>query len=124
MHIGWVGRLERNDATFEQLAATAGHKLGFHTGDVRGQGAEALRRLVKSSSFVIILTTVNSHGDVQLAKRVARKQNCPSAVMQHCDRSRFRQLLAAIDPSMGRGIASETVAYKIQEGGNTQWPLP
>lgn len=101
MHIGWVGGLERNDATFAQLAAAAGHKLEFHTGDIRGQGAKALRRLVKRSSFVIILTTINSHGGVQLAKRVAHKQNCPSVVMQRCGQSRFRQLITAIDQPAG-----------------------
>ena len=75
MHIGWIGGLERNDATLEQLATVAGHELEFHTGDITGHGAKALRRLVKRSSFVIILTTINSHGGVQLAKRVARKHN-------------------------------------------------
>jgi hypothetical protein len=68
MHIGWVGGLERNDATFEQLAAPAGHKLEIHNGDVRGNGFKALRGLVKRSRFVIILTTINSHQGVQLTR--------------------------------------------------------
>lgn len=97
MHIGWVGGLEKSDADFEQLATNAGHELEFHTGDIRGHGAKALRSLVQRSSFVIILTTVNSHGGVQLAKRVARRHKRPAVVMQRCGQSRFRQLLAGID---------------------------
>jgi Uncharacterized protein conserved in bacteria (DUF2325) len=97
MHIGWVGGLERNDSIFEQLAAAAGHKLEFHNGDVRGNGLKALRRIVNRSSFVIILTTINSHQGVHQAKRLAHKHNCPSVVMQRCGQSRFRQLLTAMD---------------------------
>lgn len=97
MQIGWVGGLERSDSTLEQLAAAAGHKLEFHNGDVRGNGLSAIRGLVSRSSFVVILTTVNSHQGVQLAKRLARKNNRPYLVMKRCGQSRFRQLLTAID---------------------------
>ena len=102
MHIGWIGGLESNDSTFERLAAAAGHKLEFHNGDVRGNGFKALCRLVNRSSCVIILTTINSHQGVQLAKRLAHKHNCPSVVMQRCGQSRFRQLLTAIDQHDGK----------------------
>jgi hypothetical protein len=66
-------------------------------------------RELKRCAFVIILTTVNSHGGVQLAKRVAHKQNCPSVVMPRCGQSRFRQLITAIDQPAWGGIASEAV---------------
>ena len=102
MHIGRVGWLDRSDSTFEQLAAAAGHKLEFHNGDVRGHGFKALRGLVSRSSFVIILTTINSHQGVQLTKRLAHKYNCPSVVMQRCGQSRFRQLLNVIDQPDGK----------------------
>ena len=97
MYIGWVGGLERSDSTFEQLAAAAGHRLEFHNGDVRGNGLNAMRSLVKRSSVIVILTTINSHQGVQLAKRLAHKHDCPYVVMQRCGQSRFRQLLAAIE---------------------------
>lgn len=97
MHIGWVGGLERSDSTFEQLAAAAGHKLEFHNGDVRGNGLNAMRGLVKRSSVIVILTTINSHQGVQLAKRLAHKHDCPYVVMPRCGQSRFRKLLATIE---------------------------
>jgi len=56
-----------------------------------------MRGLVKRSSFVVILTTINSHQGVQLAKRLARKQNRPFVVMKRCGQSGFRQFLAEID---------------------------
>jgi hypothetical protein len=101
MRVGWVGGLERNDSILEQLAASAGHKLEFHNGDVRGNGLKALRGLVKRSAIVVILTTINSHQGVQLAKRLAHKHDCPYVVMQRCGQSRFRQLLAAINQRDG-----------------------
>ncbi|MRR18261.1 MAG: DUF2325 domain-containing protein [Deltaproteobacteria bacterium] len=101
MRIGWVGGLERSDSTFEQLAVAAGHKLEFHNGDVRGNGLNAMRGLVNRSSVVVILTTINSHQGVQLAKRLARKQNRPFVVMKRCGRSGFRQFLSNIDRHEG-----------------------
>jgi hypothetical protein len=50
---------------------------------------------------VVILTTINSHQGVQLAKRLAHKHDCPYVVMQRCGQSRFRQLMAAIDQRDG-----------------------
>lgn len=97
MKIGWIGGLDRDDVKLAQLAAEAGHELEFHTGRVTGHGAEELRRLVARSSVVIILTTVNSHGGVQLAKKAARKCNRPALVMQRCGQGRFRELLTSID---------------------------
>ena len=102
MRIGWVGGLERSDSILEQLAAAAGHQLEYHNGDIRGNGLTAMRGLVKRSSVVVILTTVNSHQGVQLAKRLARKQNRPFVVMKRCGQSGFRRLLVDMSRHDGK----------------------
>ncbi|MDD5169173.1 MAG: DUF2325 domain-containing protein [Syntrophales bacterium] len=101
MRIGWVGGLDRDDVKLSQLAANAGHEVEFHTGRLKGKGADGLRRLVERSSLVIILTTVNSHGGVQLAKREARKCKRPALVMQRCGQGRFRELLTTFNQRIG-----------------------
>lgn len=101
MRIGWVGGLTRSEVHFTKIAADAGHELEFHTGEVTGHGAEALRRLVERSAVVIILTTINSHKGVQLAKRMAEKRNRPAMVMQRCGKGRFLDLLTRINQRTG-----------------------
>jgi DNA-binding LytR/AlgR family response regulator len=111
MQIGWVGGLNRSETYLTSMATAAGHKLEFHNGDVRGNGFKGLRRLVHRSSFVIILITINSHQGVQLAKRMARKNNCPAIVMQRCSPFTFRELLAAFDGKNGAADLKSS-AYK------------
>jgi hypothetical protein len=94
MRIGWVGGLMRSEVHLARMAAAAGHELEYHNGDVRGHCADKLRKLVDRSAFIIILTTINSHQSVQLAKRIARKHNRPAIVMQRCSRVTFCELLA------------------------------
>lgn len=97
MHIGWVGGLERSEVYLAEIAAGEGHELEYHNGDVKGQRADKLRNIVDRSALVIILTTINSHKGVQLAKRMARKYNCPTIVMQRCGPVAFREILARFD---------------------------
>lgn len=96
VHIGWVGGLTRSDSHLSRIAADAGHRLEHHTGDVKGHGADRLRRLVERSSVIVVLMTVNSHKGVMLAKRTARKFNRPVFVMQRCNQEKFRSLLTSM----------------------------
>ena len=97
-------------------AADAGHLLEFHNGDIRGRGADELRRLVERSGLVIILTTINSHGGVQLAKRIARKRNRPAVEMQKCGQCTFRELLAIVNGHGERSGAMADTATKRKKG--------
>src|SRR5215471_3840054 len=97
MRIAWIGGVERVESHLVALAAAAGHDLQFHSGYLGGRGASELRRLVDASSLVIILTQVNSHGAVQLAKRVARQRGRVQLVLRRCSPRAFAQLLVALD---------------------------
>lgn len=97
MRIGWIGGLDRRESALVDAARSAGHRLDFHKGDVRGRGAEELRALVARSDFVIILTDTNSHGAVQQARKAARHYDKPSLLVRNFGASRFQRLLDALD---------------------------
>jgi hypothetical protein len=105
MRIGWIGGRERNETQLERIAAKSGHTLEFHSGHVAGRGADALRALVERSNFLVIVTDVNSHGAVLLAKRVAQQSGCASLVIRRCGKARFQALLDAMAVRDGHLLA-------------------
>lgn len=95
MRIGWIGGRERNETQLERIAERSGHTLEFHSGHVGGRGAGDLRALVERSDFVVIVTDVNSHGAVLLAKKLAQRAGRASLVIRRCGTARFQALLDA-----------------------------
>lgn len=93
MKITMVGGLIRREAELAQLAARAGHELEWHSGDVGGRGAEGLKAAVERADVVLILTEINSHGSMYLAKRVAQKLGRETRVMRKCGPAKFELLL-------------------------------
>lgn len=73
MHIGIVGGLERYENEFHSVAQQLGCKVTFHGGDVRGHGSASLLNLVVAVDWLIVVTDINSHGGVILARRLARR---------------------------------------------------
>ncbi|MFT3776528.1 MAG: DUF2325 domain-containing protein [Minicystis sp.] len=96
MIIGWIGGRERNETALERIAERSGHKLEFHSGHVGGRGANDLRALVERSDFLVIVTDVNSHGAVLLAKKLAQRAGRASLVIRRCGSARFQALLDAL----------------------------
>lgn len=96
MRIAWIGGLERNEGQIVSIAAEAGHQLEFHPGHVGGRGSNEIRSAIERADFVVILTDVNSHGAVLLAKKIARQLGRGTLVARRCGPSRFRQLLDAM----------------------------
>jgi hypothetical protein len=97
MRIGWIGGRERNELQLEKVAERRGHTLEFHSGHVAGRGADGIRTLVERSDFLVIITDVNSHGAVLLAKKTAHAANRASLVIRRCGTARFQVLLEAIE---------------------------
>lgn len=93
MRIGWIGGRERNETQLERIAEQNGHTLEFHSGHVGGRGANDLRALVERSDFVVIVTDVNSHGAVLLAKKLAQRCGRASLVIRRCGTARLQTLL-------------------------------
>ena len=96
MRITLIGGIERNESQLIAIATEAGHALEFHPGHIGGRGSDEIRSAIERADFVIIVTDVNSHGAVLLAKKVCRQMGRGALVLKRCGPSRFRQLLDAI----------------------------
>jgi hypothetical protein len=96
MRIALIGGLERAEQHFERLAYEAGHEIVFHDGRVGGRGALVLTSLCERSDLVVVLTDVNSHGGVQLARRVLRERGRVPLLMRRISLTKFSTLLEAI----------------------------
>lgn len=96
MRIGWIGGRERNETQLERIAERGGHSLEFHSGHVGGRGADELRAMIDRSDFLVIVTDVNSHGAVLLAKKEVAKVGRGSLVIRRCGSARFHALLDAL----------------------------
>lgn len=96
MRIGIVGGLDRNARELEELTAAQGHHLETHTGVLTGGSSVAsLRALVVRSDLVLVLTDVNSHNAVHLARREARKHHRPIRILRRLGASHLAAFLQA-----------------------------
>ena len=83
MRIGIVGGLDRAARDLEEVARASGHELDTHTGVVAGRAAStSLRALVAWSDLVFVLTDVNSHNGVRLARAAARSHQRPLRIVR------------------------------------------
>ena len=104
MRIGIVGGLDRNARELEELTEAQGHHLETHTGVLAGGGSVAsLRALVVRSDLVLVLTDVNSHNAVQMARRAARKHHRPIRILRRLGARHLAAFLQAWGPGLGKG---------------------
>jgi len=99
MRIGIVGGLDRSAPGLKGIASAAGHRLELHTGGIAGPGsASGLRALVTRSDLVIVLTDVNSHNAVQMARRQAHSQGVPVRLLSRLGSKKFTAFLRGLNP--------------------------
>ena len=109
MRIGIIGGLDRTARDLEALAEAGGHDLETHTGVVGGSSSAAsLRALVARADLVFVLTDVNSHNAVQIARRAARLHHVPLRIVRRLGPSHLAAYLAQLGP--GRA-ATERYAW-------------
>ncbi|MDF3069735.1 MAG: hypothetical protein K0R38_5336 [Polyangiaceae bacterium] len=96
MHIGLVGGLDRSEAQYRQLAERAGHTIEWHTGDLAGRGAGTLESMVERSDLIIVVTSVNSHGAVWRARKLAKLRKKQLMLVARCGVSKFASVLSEI----------------------------
>ena len=88
-----VGGVERTEGRLEEAAAELGHTLEFHGGHVEGRGSEGLRVAVDRADLVIVVTDVNSHGAVHVARDQARRSGRAWVAVRRCGPSRLRAVV-------------------------------
>jgi hypothetical protein len=83
MRIGIIGGLDRNAHELAAVAEPGGHRVETHTGVVTGSASSAsLRALVAQADLVFVLTDVNSHNAVHIARRTARLHGIPLRIVR------------------------------------------
>jgi hypothetical protein len=96
VRVGIVGGLGRCEAHYGRLAADVGHEALFHDGVIRGRAARTLEHLIDRCEVIVIVTDVNSHAAVQLARRRLRVQGRTPLLLRRIGLARFAMLLAAL----------------------------
>jgi hypothetical protein len=94
MHIGIVGGLDRAEPLLQRIAGAAGHTLELHTGRTNARGMAQLEALIDRAQLVLVVTDINSHGGVQLARRLAAQRGRPLVIMRRLGAARFAELCA------------------------------
>jgi hypothetical protein len=99
MRIGIVGGLNRVAHELEEVARAGGHELSTHTGVVAGKASStSLRALVVWSDLVLVLTDVNSHNAVRMARQVARLHHRPLRILRRLGPKHLAAYLDALVP--------------------------
>lgn len=105
MRIGIVGGAEKtlSRVRYEEVAHSRGCAVEFHDGHMDGRGAETLRSLVGRCDVVVIVTRVNSHNAVRLARRLIRQHGCAALFVPRFGLSQFESVIEQ-DPLTGTHI--------------------
>jgi len=106
MRIGVIGGLDRRERALADIARSAGHVAEFHHGRVGGRHAEDLEAIVERCDVSVIVTSVNSHGAVFIAKRAARRFGRRALIARTCGPSRFSLILS----ELARGGSTDELA--------------
>jgi predicted dehydrogenase len=104
MRIAIIGGLDRNRPLYQALAAAQGHTIFVHDGHMHGRASSSLEQLVAGSDVVVIVTEVNSHTAVQLARRALRRAGRTPVLLRKLGPSRFAALLDALAPAAAGAV--------------------
>lgn len=96
MRIAVIGGLERHEAEIARRAIALGHSMEFHRGWVGGRHSLELEAIVQRCDLAIIVTRVNSHGAMYIAKKVAARHGRPALMARTCSPSRFLAILESV----------------------------
>ncbi len=108
MRIAVIGGREKNEAELTRIAETAGYDIEFHDGHVAGRGSDTIRVAVSRADLTVIVTDINSHGAVFVAKKAARQLQRPTLVTRKFSSARLRGLLEALERK--RGVETSSLA--------------
>jgi hypothetical protein len=94
MKIAMIGGRRKNLTLFNKIAAENGHEL--LSNELLGQSMLDVRRSVERADLVVILTDVNSHNAMHVAKQCAKSLGLPTLIIKQLGATRFKVLLQAI----------------------------
>ncbi len=93
LRIGLIGGLHRSEGQFVRTAAAAGYDLEFHAGDMIGRRAQGLESMIPRVDLLFIVTDVNSHNAVMVARRLANENGIRYVLLRRCNPTRLIELV-------------------------------
>ena len=94
MHIGIVGGVERNESVYREVARRHGHSVVFHGGHMGGRGTETLAAMVHTVDLLVVITEINSHTAVGVARREARARGVPLLLVRRFGTAKLAAIFA------------------------------
>ncbi len=94
--VGFVGGHDRVEREVVAFGSELGLDVEVHNGHTAGQGRHRLIALVERTDLVVIVTGINSHNAVHIAKRAAAKAGTKFRILKACGSGTARLLLAEI----------------------------
>ncbi len=96
MNIVLVGGAERSLSHLRRAASACGHHLEHHDGACTPRGERALSGAIGRADLVVIVTGINSHRAVLLARELVERKHVPSLICRRFGVTQLWRLLDAL----------------------------
>jgi hypothetical protein len=96
LRVAFVGGVECIDRQLVALGDELGIEVEVHHGHMRSQSKQRLVALVARTNVLVLVTGVNSHGAVAIAKREAERSGAEVLILKFCGSSKARALLSKL----------------------------
>lgn len=96
LRVAFVGGVACVDRQLLALGEELGIDIEVHQGHMKAQSRHRLASLIARANVLVLVTGVNSHGAVSVAKREAERSGIEVRILKFCGSSRARTLLAEL----------------------------
>jgi len=117
MRIAIIGGRHKNEGLWARVARESGYELEYWEGHVNGRGVDGIRSAVARADLVVIVTDVNSHGAVFVAKKAAHKLGKPLLIVKHFGGIRLKGLLDALERRRNLGTSDDPASARQLAAG-------
>ncbi|MGZ3418304.1 MAG: DUF2325 domain-containing protein [Polyangiales bacterium] len=104
MRVAFIGGLDRLESALVETGAAVGVDVEVHHGDVHGRGAAGLANVIGRADHVVVVTGTNSHGGVQMAKKLARKSGARVWIVRSCGLAVAKQFVEEAGAATDEGL--------------------
>jgi hypothetical protein len=96
LHVAFVGGVECLDRQLIALGEELGIDVEVHHGHLKTSSKQRLVALIARTNVLVLVTGVNSHGAVSVAKREAARSGAEVRIVKFCGSSKARALLSEL----------------------------
>jgi hypothetical protein len=96
LRVAFIGGVECVERQLVALGDELGIDVQMHNGHMKGRDKDRLVALASRAHVVVLVTGVNSHGAVGIAKQAAAKTGAAVRIVKFCGSSKARALLTEL----------------------------